>query len=139
MPDIDQAVKDYELDSYYDSALSLIVSGRAREAFDLRRETEGDARPVRSEYVRAELSCWHDGWSKLGRVSSRSFGRKSPTRTITLGTCILGLSGRMKNQAGPMLDAGLSALIADLDDRGSCWTRPWSWRSVNSDAAHSVG
>ena len=30
----------------------------------------------------------------------------------------VGLSGRMKNQNSPMLDAGLSALIADLDDRG---------------------
>ena len=29
-----------------------------------------------------------------------------------------GLSNRMKNQAAPMLDAGLSALIADLDERG---------------------
>ena len=29
-----------------------------------------------------------------------------------------GLSSRMKNQAAPLLDAGLSALIADLDDRG---------------------
>ena len=30
----------------------------------------------------------------------------------------VGLSGRMKNQAGPMLDGGLSSLIADLDERG---------------------
>ena len=29
-----------------------------------------------------------------------------------------GLSARMKNQAAPMLDAGLSALITDLDERG---------------------
>ncbi len=29
-----------------------------------------------------------------------------------------GLSARMKNQSAPMLDAGLSALIADLDERG---------------------
>ena len=29
-----------------------------------------------------------------------------------------GLSARMKNQSGPMLDAGLSGLISDLDERG---------------------
>ena len=29
-----------------------------------------------------------------------------------------GLFGRMKNQSGPMLDAGLSTLFADLDQRG---------------------
>jgi uncharacterized protein (DUF1501 family) len=30
----------------------------------------------------------------------------------------VGLSKRMKEQSGPLLDAGLSALIADLDERG---------------------
>src|SRR5436309_3940701 len=30
----------------------------------------------------------------------------------------VGLSGRMRSQSGPMLDAGLSTLIADLDERG---------------------
>ena len=30
----------------------------------------------------------------------------------------VGLTKRMREQAGPMLDAGLSALIADLDERG---------------------
>jgi uncharacterized protein (DUF1501 family) len=30
----------------------------------------------------------------------------------------VGLSARMKNQSGPMLDAGLSTLIDDLDQRG---------------------
>jgi uncharacterized protein (DUF1501 family) len=30
----------------------------------------------------------------------------------------VGLTERMKNRSGPMLDAGLSGLIQDLDDRG---------------------
>ncbi|HXG49642.1 MAG TPA: DUF1501 domain-containing protein, partial [Methylomirabilota bacterium] len=30
----------------------------------------------------------------------------------------VGLTNRMKNQSGPMLDAGLSTLIKDLDERG---------------------
>src|SRR5205085_8241264 len=30
----------------------------------------------------------------------------------------VGLTNRLKNQAGPMLDAGLSSLIRDLDERG---------------------
>src|SRR3954470_21790960 len=38
MPQIDKAVAEYNLNEYYDRALSLIISGRAREAFDLRRE-----------------------------------------------------------------------------------------------------
>ncbi len=30
----------------------------------------------------------------------------------------VGLSGRMKNQSAPMLDAGLSGLLTDMDERG---------------------
>ena len=44
----------------------------------------------------------------------------------------------MKNQSGPMLDAGLSALIADLDERGLLTTR-WSWPSASSAAARRSG
>ncbi len=39
MPVIDQAVSEYNLNAYYERALNLVVSGRAREAFDLGRET----------------------------------------------------------------------------------------------------
>ncbi|MFN3484302.1 MAG: DUF1501 domain-containing protein, partial [Planctomycetota bacterium] len=38
MPEIEEAVSEYKLDEYYDRALNLVVSGRAREAFDLGRE-----------------------------------------------------------------------------------------------------
>src|SRR5439155_24065185 len=40
MPQIDKAVAKYDLDNYYDSALSLIMSGKAREAFSLNNESE---------------------------------------------------------------------------------------------------
>src|SRR3954454_2314760 len=40
MPVIDQAVSDYNLNEYYDRALKLVVSGRAREAFNLAREPD---------------------------------------------------------------------------------------------------
>src|SRR5205823_4369811 len=39
MQQIDQAVADFKLNEYYDRALSLIVSGRAREAFNLQAES----------------------------------------------------------------------------------------------------
>ena len=38
MPDIDKAVAKFNLNQYYDQALNLIVSGRARNAFDLKQE-----------------------------------------------------------------------------------------------------
>src|SRR5580765_1358024 len=40
MPDIEKAVASYNLDDYYQRALNLIVSGKARKAFDLTQETE---------------------------------------------------------------------------------------------------
>src|SRR3954471_20681682 len=38
MPEIDKAVSEYALDSYYHKALSLVLSGRARNAFNLDEE-----------------------------------------------------------------------------------------------------
>ena len=35
MPEIEKAVSEYALDSYYEKALDLVISGRARKAFDL--------------------------------------------------------------------------------------------------------
>jgi hypothetical protein len=47
MPKIDRAVEKFDLDDYYKTALNLISSGRAREAFNLRAESD-KLRPSRS-------------------------------------------------------------------------------------------
>src|SRR5438309_9489531 len=39
MPDLEQAVSRYDLPTYYSQALDLVLSGRARDAFDLSRES----------------------------------------------------------------------------------------------------
>src|SRR5688572_22058516 len=41
MPQLEKAVAEYKLDENYTRALDLIVSGRARQAFDLSQEPEG--------------------------------------------------------------------------------------------------
>jgi hypothetical protein len=70
MPEIDKAVEKYNLDEYYDQALSLIVSGRAREAFDLEREpTNTRDRTAATRSARA--ACWPAAWSKPARGWSR--------------------------------------------------------------------
>jgi hypothetical protein len=117
MPEIDRAVKDYKLNEYYDQALSLIASGRARDAFAIEQET----RDVRDRYGRTTFgqSCLlarrlvEAGtrvveviWPKVANSDNHSWDVHN------------GLTNRMKNQAAPMLDDGLSALIEDLDDRG---------------------
>src|SRR4029077_2243742 len=117
MPEIEKAVSDYNLNQYYDRALSLIISGRAREAFNLSREPEN----VRDLYgrntfvqscllarrlVEAGTRVVEVVWPKVANSDNHSWDHHTD------------LSKRMKNQSGPMLDAGLSGLLADLDQRG---------------------
>ncbi len=117
MKDINEAVEQYKLDEYYTQALSLVSSGRAREAFNL--SAEGDA--LRDKYgrntfgqscllarrlVEAGTRVVEVVWPKVANSDNHSWDHHA------------GLTERMKNRSGPMLDTGLSALIEDLDERG---------------------
>jgi hypothetical protein len=117
MPDIDRAVKSYKLNEYYDQALSLIASGRARDAFAIEQEdgetrdkygrnTFGQSCLLARRLVEAGTRVVEVVWPKVANSDNHSWDVHS------------GLSTRMKTQSAPMLDQGLSALIADLDDRG---------------------
>ncbi|MDA7888380.1 DUF1501 domain-containing protein [Akkermansiaceae bacterium] len=117
MPTIDKAVEEYSLDKYYDRALNLIVSGRAREAFALEQETEktreaygkntfGDSCLLARRLVEAGTRVVEVIWPKVANSDNHSWDTHK------------GLTKRIKDQAGPMLDNGLATLISDLDDRG---------------------
>ncbi|MCA9106546.1 MAG: DUF1501 domain-containing protein [Planctomycetales bacterium] len=117
MPEIDRAVEQYDLDEYYETALNLISSGRARDAFDLNQEddalrerygrnTFGQCCLLARRLVEAGTRVVEVIWPKVANSDNHSWDVHT------------GLSGRMKNQSAPMLDAGLSTLIADLDERG---------------------
>ena len=117
MPEIDKAVKEYNLNTYYDRALNLVLSGKAREAFDLTKEsakvratygrnTFGQSCLLARRLVEAGTRVVEVVWPKVANSDNHSWDHH------------VGLTQRMKNQSAPMLDAGLSALIADLDERG---------------------
>ncbi|MBX3420046.1 MAG: DUF1501 domain-containing protein [Pirellulaceae bacterium] len=117
MPEINNAVKDFQLDSYYDQALNLIVSGRAREAFNLGaelptvrdrygRNTFGQSCLLARRLVEAGTRVVEVIWPKIANSDNHSWDHH------------VDLPNRMKNLSAPMLDTGLSALIEDLDDRG---------------------
>jgi len=117
MPDIDKAVEKYNLDDYYTRALDLIVSGRARNAFDLAQEpdkmrdrygrnTFGQSCLLARRLIEAGTRVVEVIWPKIANSDNHSWDVHSD------------LTKRMKTQSGPMLDKGLSALISDLDDRG---------------------
>ncbi|MDA0766886.1 MAG: DUF1501 domain-containing protein [Verrucomicrobia bacterium] len=117
MPDIEKAVESYNLDEHYTRALELIVSGRARDAFalgdesekvrdDYGRNTFGQSCLLARRLVEAGTKVVEVIWPKVANSDNHSWDQH------------IGLTERMKNQSGPMLDAGLSALIDDLDSRG---------------------
>ncbi|MCZ2342097.1 MAG: DUF1501 domain-containing protein [Bacteroidales bacterium] len=117
MPTIDKAVAEYNLDTYYDRALSLVLSGKAREAFDLSREssktramygknTFGQSCLLARRLVEAGTRVVEVIWPKVANSDNHSWDHHA------------GLTKRMKDQSGPMFDSGLSALITDLDERG---------------------
>ncbi len=117
MPIIDNAVKSYDLDEYYDQALNLIVSGRAREAFAIEQESDatremygrntfGDSCLLARRLVEAGTRVVEVIWPKVANSDNHSWDHHQ------------GLTQRMKDQSGPMLDQGLSGLFEDLDQRG---------------------
>jgi uncharacterized protein (DUF1501 family) len=114
---LEKAVADQKLDAYYDQALQLVISGRAREAFNLQAESEetrafygkntfGQSCLLARRLVEAGTRVVELIWPKVANSDNHSWDHH------------VGLTERMKNRSGPMLDTGLSALISDLDQRG---------------------
>ena len=117
MPEVDKAVAKHNLNEYYDQALNLVVSGNARRAFDLSQESDatrdrygrttfGQCCLMARRLVEAGTRVVEVIWPKVANSDNHSWDVHKD------------LSKRMKNQSGPMLDAGLATLMADLDERG---------------------
>ncbi|HEY1068362.1 MAG TPA: DUF1501 domain-containing protein, partial [Pirellulales bacterium] len=117
MPAVEKAVEKYDLNQYYSQAMSLILSGKAREAFNLSAETPemrdrygrttfGQSCLLARRLVEAGTRFVEVNWPKVANSDNHSWDVHT------------GLTKRMKDQSAPMLDAGLSALISDLDERG---------------------
>jgi hypothetical protein len=117
MPDIEAAVEKHDLDEYYDKALGLVTSGRAKKAFDLTAEpaalrekygknTFGQCLLLARRLVEAGTRFVEVIWPKVANSDRHSWDVH------------VDLSKRMKNEAGPMLDGGVSALVEDLEARG---------------------
>ena len=117
MPEIEKATAKYDLDSYYDKALGLILSGRARDAFDLKKEpdamrdrygrnTFGQSCLLARRLIEAGTRVVEVIWPKVANSDNHSWDMH------------VDLTKRMKTQAAPMFDPGLTALISDLDERG---------------------
>ena len=119
MPDLEKAVENHAMDEYYEKAFDLVLSGKARDAFDLEKEPD----EMRNRYVRTTFG--------QGALLAR--------RLIEAGTRFVQLNwpavangrpevdawdthasnfGPLKNLHCPVLDQTLSALLEDMHDRG---------------------
>jgi hypothetical protein len=117
MPALEKAVADYKLDENYTRALDLIVSGRARQAFDLSQEQDalreaygknafGQSCLLARRLIEAGTRVVEVLWPNVANGQNHSFDMHTD------------LSKRLPAVAAPMLDAGLSMLVSDLDQRG---------------------
>jgi hypothetical protein len=117
MPAVEKAVEKENLDEYYQRAMSLVTSGRARDAFDLAREdgslrdkygrnTFGQSCLLARRLLEAGTRVVEVVWPKIANSDNHSWDHHQ------------NLTQRMRDQSGPMLDGGLSALIEDMDNRG---------------------
>lgn len=117
LDDLEKAVSKYALDEYYDKAMSLVLSGKAREAFNLAAEsnetrekygknTFGQSCLLARRLIEAGTRVVQVNWPKVANSDNHSWDVH------------VGLTARMKNQSAPLLDGGLSGLISDLDERG---------------------
>lgn len=119
MPEVRKAAEKYALSKYYDQAYRLILSGRARKAFDLSaepdalrdrygRHTFGQSVLLARRLVEAGTRFVQVNWPSVAN------GEPSQTSWDTHYSTMRAL----KDLHCPKLDSALSALLADLHDRG---------------------
>ena len=119
MPDIEKACSEYALDDYDKKALELIISGRARKAFDLTAEKDA----VRDKYGRHTFGQslllarrLIEAGSRVVQVNWPAVANGNPM--VDAFDTHAANFGPLKNLHCPKLDSGLPTLISDLDERG---------------------
>jgi hypothetical protein len=119
MPDMEKAVEKFALDKYYQKAFDLVSSGRARDAFDLTKESD----KLRDRYGRHTFGQGLLLSRRLIEAGTRFVQVNWPA--VANGNPLVDAwdthaanFGPLRNLHCPKLDSGLSALLEDLDQRG---------------------
>ncbi|HMP60331.1 MAG TPA: DUF1501 domain-containing protein [Gemmatales bacterium] len=117
--ELEQSVKHYALDQYYSRAFELILSGRARDAFDLNQEPP----EVRDRYGRHTFgqSCLLarrlvEAGTRFVQVNWPSVANGDPVQTAW--DTHASNFPPLKDLHCPKLDSALATLLEDLDNRG---------------------
>ncbi len=119
MPDLEKAVENSALDKYYEKAFDLVLSGKARDAFDLEKEPSS----VREQYGRTTFGQGAlmarrliEAGTRFVQVNWPSVANGNP-ETDSFDTHAANF-GPLKNLHCPKLDQTLSALLEDMHQRG---------------------
>ena len=119
MPEMEKAVSQYAMDSYYQKAFSLILSGRARDAFDLSQEKK----ELRDRYGRHTFGqgCLLarrlvEAGTKFVQMNWPAVANGDPTKDAW--DTHAANFGPLRDLHCPKLDSGLSSLLEDMDGRG---------------------
>ena len=119
MENIDRQVSSYALDEYYQKAFNLILSGRAKKAFDLNAE----APVTRDKYGRHTFGQslllarrLIEAGSRFVQVNWPAVANGNPLADAW--DCHAGILKPVRDLHGPKLDSGLSSLVEDLHARG---------------------
>jgi uncharacterized protein (DUF1501 family) len=119
MPDLEKALNDYAIDEYYGKAFDLVLSGKARDAFDLNKEPD----KMRERYGRTTFG--------QGLLLSRRL-IEAGTRFVQMNWPAVANGNAevdswdthasnfkpLRNLHCPILDRSLSALLEDMSQRG---------------------
>jgi hypothetical protein len=119
MPEIEEAVKASAIDKYYQKALDLVISGKARDAFDLEKETPA----MRDRYGRTTFGQGLlmarrllEAGTKFVQMNWPAVANGNPA--VDAWDTHAANFGPLRDIHCPKLDAGLSALLEDMDSRG---------------------
>jgi hypothetical protein len=119
MPEIAKAVESYALDKYYSKAYDLILSGRARKAFDLTLEPDKlRDRYGRHTFGQSVLMARRliEAGTRFVQVNWPAVANGDPN--VDAWDTHAANFGPLRNLHCPKLDSGLSALLEDMDQRG---------------------
>jgi hypothetical protein len=119
MPELEKAVSSYALDDYYQKAYSLLLSGKARNAFDLEQEKP----ETRDKYGRTTFGQGALLARRLIEAGTRFVQLNWPAvangdPTVDAWDTHSSNFGPLKNLHCPILDRTLSALLEDMSERG---------------------
>ena len=119
MPELEQALAQTQLDEYYEQALAVVLSGKARDAFDLEKEPA----KVRDRYGRTTFGQGVLLARRLIEAGTRFVQVNWPSRANgdpEVGSWDTHFSnfGPLKKLHCPVLDQSLSALLEDMHGRG---------------------